>query len=225
LPISKNALLCAAGLAIASAASLPAQAAPIPAIGYASAAAEQFSGGFTSVGYQFTTSAPLLVSALGIYDHAGNDITASGSQAGLYTTDASHTLLAATTITSGDATSPAGAGSDVFRYHNLTVPLVLPAGTYMLASQDPSGWFTKTASGVTTGAGLGAITIDHATFTGLGMGGQPLAYPDTAFDTNLPGNFGPNFLASPVPEPTSIGAILLCGTILVSRKTRSTPKL
>jgi len=45
---------------------------------FGGATSEQFNGGFTSVGYEFTTSAPLSISALGIYDHAGTDISAAG---------------------------------------------------------------------------------------------------------------------------------------------------
>jgi hypothetical protein len=212
--------LCGIGLVI-GAATFTAQAAPVPAISYSGAAAEQFGGGFTSVGYQFTTSSPLSISALGIFDHGGNDIPATGWDAGLYSTDPSHTLLTSATVKSSDSlTSPAGGGPDLFRYHALTSPYTLPAGTYMLASVDPSGWFNKVATGVTTGTDLGTITIDHATYAGLGAGGQPLAYPDNVFDGNLPGNFGPNFLASPTPEPASIGLILFSVALIASRRRR-----
>jgi hypothetical protein len=182
-----------------------ARAAPVPAFAFAGATAEQFGGGFTSVGYQFTTSSPLSIGALGVFDHGANDIPATGWDVGIYMTDASRTLLTSATVKSSDAsTTPAGGGSDVFRYHDLPAPFLLPPGTYTLASMDPSGWFVKNATGLTTGAGLGTITIDHATYSGLGMGGQPLAYPENVFDTNLPGNFGPNLLASGVPEPEAL---------------------
>jgi hypothetical protein len=195
-----------------------AQAAPVPAFGFGGATSEQFNGGFTSVGYEFSTSAPLLIPALGIFDHAGTDISAAGWDVGIYTTDASHTLLTSTTVRSSDTTTSPAGGTDVFRYRNLTTPFILPAGTYMLASMDPSGWFDKNATGLTTGTGLGTITINHATFTGLGTGGQPLAFPGNVFDTNLPGNFGPNFLAEAVPEPSSMGVVLGCVVGLMARR-------
>jgi hypothetical protein len=211
----------ALGLVGISAVAPSARAAPVAAFAYTGATTETFNGGFTSVGYQFTTSSPLSVSALGIFDHNGTDISAAGWDVGIYTTDASHALLTSTTVKSSDATTtPAGGGANVFRYHSLATPVILPAGTYMLASMDPSGAFDKNATGLSTGAGLGTITIGHATFTGLGMGGQPLAFPDTNFDPNLPGNFGPNFLASAVPEPASITLFLSSGVMLVALRRR-----
>ena len=84
---------------------------------------------------------------------------------------------------------------------------------------DPSGWFDKNATGLTTGPGLGTLTINHATFAGLGMGGQPLAFPNNVFDSTLPGTFGPNFLAEPVPEPGPVG-LLVTGAALVAARRR-----
>ena len=195
-----------------------ARAANIPAFTFTGFASDNTSNTtHYSLGYTFTTTQPLTITALGVLDIGGTSVangTPSGGTKGsgfpvkLYysasppattgTVDGGQTSGTLVTggsalVTSTDPILSLSGGTytsgDGFRYHTLTTPITLAAGTYEIANSQLGTGFGSNATGIAEATGVSAPT--HATFTNPDDTGS---YNPNTFDNNLPGNIGPNFL-------------------------------
>ncbi len=120
-----------------------------------------YSGQFGAIGYYFTTATPISVTHLGVHDWEGNGLVAATPVA-IYSTV--NNVLATVTV-------PIGSGADIIDtvtagkeyFQALASPVILPAGTYVIANRMDGGggetlkWSVALtpASGITFGGGLG----------------------------------------------------------------------
>ena len=162
--------------------------------------------GGATLGWQFTTNAPITVNALGMFD-AGLDGLAESHEIGLW--DSAQTLLASATIGSGAS----GTLINQFRYVSIS-DIVLAAGEYRIGVLFPSG-ADETIFPV---AGLQAVGYTPApeiisnspVFEELPTLAFPVnIFPNSSFPNPPSGFFGPNFLISDsdVPEPTTLALL------------------
>lgn len=178
------------------------------AIGAAPAAADTaitgFSGGSSfsgfsgdeTVGFQFSTAAPIWVSSLGWYATTGT-LNAS-HDVGIWTLAGD--LLGSVTVTAG------AADTSGFRFAAIS-PLVLGAGSYLIGGRDlttDGDSYVTSASGLTTGTGISFL---GAAVSGIGAG---FSAPTTV-TANSGGRFGANFTfgAGGVPEPSTWAMMLI----------------
>lgn len=154
-----------------------------------------------SLGFVFSTSAPVEVRALGYYDE-GQDGFATAHEVGIF--DAGGALLTSTLLSSGTVETL----TDQFRYKAIT-PFVLAAGsTYTLAATtygSADGWAYGNA-----GASLAGFTVDPRISIANNasrfhyQSDNVLRDPQDVFGYTI--YAGPNFLigAANVPEPGSV---------------------
>ena len=143
---------------------------------------------YFNLGWSFTISAPITVSALGFFDW-DQDGFAINPPVGIFDAG-THALLAAITVTSSDpiesAVSTTDGHSGGFRYHDLPSPLNLPVGTYVIAGNAGGSDPYVSVSVGTTAPGVG---FGQAVY----VNGSGLLFP-TAFVTDGRfAYFGPNF--------------------------------
>jgi hypothetical protein len=134
----------------------------------------------------FSTSVPLSISALGIWD--GTTVGLAGSHpVGLWNT--AGTLLTSTTVLPGDTLL------NGFRYHNLTTPYSLSPGTYVVgAFYGTSDEFSQPATTFSTLPGV--------TYLGVNLTYNPAGLTFPGATTN--GGeyyFGADFLVAPANQP------------------------
>ena len=168
-----------------------------------------FTGGITfsssdsySVGWSFTTNAPVTVGSLGWYDVG----TWSSSDVGIY--NAANTLLTSTTVLNSDPLS------NGFRYHAVS-SVTLPAGTYKVAGVGKEFYCEKAANG-TVVLISSVVTAPHIAYGSAFF--QPsgsLVVPTIPGDRGV-GYFGPSFQT--VPEPGTYAALGLGALALLRRK-------
>src|SRR4029079_3747958 len=116
-----------AALCAASAVAPPARG-QSPALSYNSIVTSTSLDGYT-LGFQFQTDAPLLITHLGYYDYANNGLT-NPHVVGIYAL--SPNLLVPTTVSSSDTLAIGGGDNFTFyRYHDIP-DFLLPQGTYRI---------------------------------------------------------------------------------------------
>lgn len=169
-------------------------------------------------GWAFTTSSPLEADALGFFDVGSNGL-ATSHQVGLWSSTGS--LLAQVTV--DDASFPVASASSVGRwlFSDLASPILLPAGTYVLGASIPDVG-TLTWFGGFVPADEFMINVNYTTVMlspGVKFDGERWATNDQFTFPNLSSSqsllyssFGPNLLATSVPEP---GAPSLLGLGIV----------
>ena len=152
-------------------------------------------------GWAFTLSQPITITDLGWFDFGGNGLNAA-HPVGIWTS-------AGALVLSG--TVPSGTGTEVnsFLYTSVT-PTLLPVGSYVIAgfengsSGDP---ITVGASTITPAAGI--ISYDGS----RSAAGGSLTFPPSDPLSNGNSYFGPNFLFTAVPEPSTTALLLLTSSV------------
>lgn len=200
-------------VAILGAGSQKAYALGTPAIGYDTyTGGSGFLNGFT-VGWEFTTSTNLYITHLGYYDYV-NDGLADSHDVGIY--NLSGTLLVSATVAAGTGELLLGDNTlSKYRYHDLPVDYLLPAGTYRLAGVgSPSDAAHATPFPLYTAP---AITLGNSYF--VFTGGSSLSYPTSLGGGPTEPYSGPNFIFD-IPEPSAVTLLGLSGMILLCRRRR-----
>jgi len=208
---SKNSLLIASLLAaILGAEVVKAEVLPAAAIAF-----DTYSQGSNpqvgyTIGWDFTTTRPIYVTALGYYDYAADGFGAS-HDVGIF--NLSGSLLVSATVAAGTAetnvvgTTPYGA----FRYHDLSANYLLLPGTYRIggvgADNDPA---QNSPVNLTTAAG---ITLGDSYYA---FGAGSLTYPNLFASGPSEPFSGPNLLF--IPEPSVVALLGLTGMMLVRRR-------
>lgn len=165
-----------------------------------------------TIGYSFTSSDPLTVTALGMWDE-GQDGFASRVDVGLWTD--SGVLLEMVTL-------PAGTGATLvgdFRYVDLVEPVNLEAGSeyvlggFRLPGVTYSAYDTVEGVDFMVSPGIDII-VERASSQ---FGGEPsIEFPGYLADDNQ-GLIGPNLQFDVVPEPS---ACALVAMIVLARSSR-----
>jgi hypothetical protein len=161
----------------------------------------------TTLGWEFTAEAPMLVTHLGLFDDLGNGFV-QAHPVGLW--DAEGGLLASVVIGPG-AEDPL---TDDFRYIEIS-PTALSAGEnyvvgYFTETFMPSDFFHLFLSDVEFDA-----AITHVQARAAGPGIDEMVFPETTFDPTTT-RVGAGFLF--VPEPASIGVMILAFAVCGRRR-------
>jgi hypothetical protein len=156
-----------------------------------------------TIGWGFTVVAPIRFNALGWFD-AGSDGLVSNHDVGLFTAPAAGagTLLASTIVSSAD---PLLSG---YRYHS-TAWFLLSAGDYVIAGVTGDDLWQSNGQKLVTHE---SIRFNGGLFTNVGV----LTYPTSPSDRGL-AYFGPNFLLTAVPEPSTV-VLASFAAVLIGRR-------
>lgn len=222
---TRKALFTLAALGLAAFAAHPASAqSTITAVSYASATLATSAQDSTlySLGYSFTTTNALSVTALGYLNDGGvhnveiYQITSGNALNPL----AGTALFAPVSVTTG----PGVPTSNLFSYTTLAAPVLLNANTsYEIVANNNGNGYAYNAQGVFYGGG---ISYGVSTYS---AGQNTPVFNGSTYQPNNIGNFGPNFLAnnpaSAAPEPSQIGMLALVaiglGALAVKARKRS----
>jgi hypothetical protein len=214
MPLTRPVLsLPIAGIASLFALSALIGLAPRPALAQTPALAFTGASFFTDnrdfmIGWQFSLSNPVTISALGYFDQASNGLLGP-HRVGIF--DNGGVLLIDGTVPTGTA----GTLVDGFRYTSaLTGLTALPAGTYVIGAQisanspDPFA-LAVPAANVTTAPGVTYLQ-ERELLT------SSFVVPTVNIPGSERGVFGPNFLigsaaSSAAPEPASLALLALSG--------------
>jgi len=205
---------CCAAFFLGLSAAAPTFGAPVTGLSF-STNPWSFPNGNYNYGWTFTTSAPLNISALGVWDKDGNGLGDS-HQVGIW--NSSGVLQTSTTVSSGSGAAfvASGSGGSGFRFITLGSPVTLPAGSYTVAAQFPTG-ADEVAGGVTAG------NLTMAPFVTYGesrQGGGSFAMPGARIPGDEIAFFGGNFQYSALPEPSTfvLGALGVGGLCALGRR-------
>ena len=169
-----------------------AYAVPIPAVEWDGNPQNVFTTGPWMMGYEFTVSDSVTVTALGAYDSGGDGFRVD-HMVGIWTNAGA--LLASTTVTSANALF------GHFRYDDIAA-LVLGAGTYVVGANNWGGqgdpWAWRETGGLNL---IEAPNIDH--IQDRFRSGSSFVFPNLSEGTFRDGFFGGNFMVD-VPEPSTI---------------------
>jgi len=169
-----------------------AYAVPIPAVEWDGNPQNVFTNGPWMMGYEFTVSDSVTVTALGAYDDRGDGFRVDHT-VGIWTTAGA--LLASTTVTSANALL------GHFRYDDIAA-LVLGAGTYVVGANNWGGqgdaWAWRETGGLNL---IEAPNISHV--QDRFVSGAGFAFPANSEGTFRDGFYGGNFMVD-VPEPSTM---------------------
>lgn len=160
------------------------------------------------VGFDFTVSIPLMVTALSFYDFNADGLAVSHA-VGLFTRDALSLVpltLAQVTVTT---MSPL---LDSFRYVTITPLTLVPGVTYTMGAftqtnaQSPGDVFFSQVANVSFAPGfvLGEAKTSQIDQDGLVQPTVSASYANQGF-------FGPSLLVQPIPEPATWA--MVCGAV------------
>lgn len=167
-----------------------------------------------TLGWSFSVApgASYLVKGLGVFD-SGGDGLASSHDVGLW--DSSQNLLASATGVMGSSLPLV----DGFRYAPISIPVILPAGTYYIGATYLDGGDKNTFPGDIASLDFApAISFAASNYNV----GSTLAFPTDSGSSDY-GYFGPNLDLSTVPGPLPVlGSLAFFGC---SRKLRKRIKV
>lgn len=161
-----------------------------------------FSGGSNwewseaTIGWEFTVSAPINVTSLGVWDENGNGLT-DDHQVGIWLSSGGAPLVS-TTVTSANPLT------NGFRYQSIT-PFTLQPGTYVIGSYMPTG--NDRGASEASYATQSPITYTRILF----LYDSGFTIPTEEWVGYDGGNFGPNFQfvsATGVPTLNEWGMII-----------------
>jgi hypothetical protein len=207
--------------------------ADVPAITMSDYTFRAANGARFSVGYTFTLTQPVTITALGAIDFGGTSIAntapmpvaiyysgatpnlgvtaENGHFSGVPVTGASASVVSTDPILSINGTPYTGGTG--FRYHVLDTPITLDAETYEIqANNNGTGYATNW---------IGQANIDGLTapLAATWSMDQPLGadYEANVQPSFAPGIAGPNFLVA-VPEPVATGLLAVTSMMLIRRR-------
>lgn len=158
-----------------------------------------------TLGWEFTTTAPISVTQLGYLEPStigspALPAMAENHEVGIWTTGAIPILLTSDTVTPIDPLLVH------FRYVTLSTPVTLAAGTYRIGGlTGATDYFIWDPLVLTSAAGITVVSgVYDGTFA------TSLTYPDTSDPVSI--DYGPNFQFVSVPVPASV---LLLGSGLL----------
>ena len=183
-----------------------------PAVTFSSDSGVYLNGAAYTLGWEFSIAAPIQVTSLGFWDYLGNGFhTATGApttvDVGIW--NAAQSLLASTSVSGTDTILNVLADGSGFRFDTLAIPLTLQPGTYYIGGTNHGTEAYESLVG-------SDASYDPAVkwLSGAYWYGDTLTFPST-LDGNTPaGWFGPNFEMTGVPEPGTIGLLLLGSGLL-----------
>lgn len=223
---TRKTLFTLAALGLAAFAAHPASAqSTITAITYASATLATSAQDSTqySLGYSFTTTNALSVTALGYLNDGGiHNVQIYQITSGSANRPSAGTALF--TMPISVTTGPGVPTSNLFSYTTLAAPVLLNANTaYEIVANNNGNGYAYNAQGVFYGGG---IAYGVSTYS---AGQTTPVFNQLTYQPNNIGNFGPNFMANPVsaaPEPAQVGVLALVtlglGALAFKARKRST---
>jgi hypothetical protein len=173
--------------------------------------------GNTTLGWVFTLSSPVTVTALGYFDAKGSAGLADSYPVGIF--NSTGALLVSATVPSGPPTSLL----DGFSFISVA-PVVLGAGTYEIGAYASENSTDDFLFDVTGSSSVPQLTLGEPAETF----GNALTEPAGLVPSVTQGYFGPDFLVSQVvPEPSSAPfglALVIFGWLVhIGRRRRSLP--
>lgn len=192
-----------------------------PAISFDSATDTGADANVYVLGFEFSITTPILITHFGTHDFANNGLNFDHS-VGIYDT-ADRSLLIDTIVRTTDTLKRGDTADSQYIYRALATPYELPAGTYRLVTTS-QGEDRYIRGGLTGLDSASEITLGQGWYDGPVANSTTLEYPDSLNNNaEAPGTVyvNPNFLFTPVPEPSSMGILGILGAGLLARRRRT----